>query len=312
MDGVVIRSATTSSFVQRILNQRPRPIPTHIIICSERQVFLKQLHRSVTCEVEGQRPSRNQERLDSSNTRGQVDSASQHPLLQRTISQLSLARNVQLTFCASLPALLAFLTLLPKESDTTHSGPQTGVSDSQARTVDLSTSGAPILALVNPIELHRETTTFSAQGFSKTFAATVEAAVRGAQKLIIVECVDGISAEKRLTHVPQQSLSNENDDRDEPIGEPGVDSTAPSSSLCPAETPMHIETETDHEDANDLQGDPWMEDIPVLNPSTKTYGLASDERGGWLGRTVKIQDVASRWCRFESLNEGLCATRDAL
>lgn len=41
----------------------------------------------------------------------------------------------------------------------------------------------------------------------------------------------------------------------------------------------------------------WDEEVSILNVATKTFGVG--ERG-WVGRTVKLRAVASRWCVFES------------
>ena len=311
MEGIVIRHATTSSFFQRILNQRPRSTIKHIIICSERQIFLEQLHHSINCEVDSQRAPVNGEKHDRSSHGNHIESANPHPLLQRTIAQLKVACDVQLTFCASLPALLAFLALFPTGSNADRPDPLAGSPEDQASTTYLDTSIAPILALVNPIELLKETTSFSAQGLSKTCAAAVEAAARGAQRLVIVECVDEVSVEGRVTHDPQRSLCNEKGDGSQPMGDTDVDSATPASSLHPLADSMDADTERVREDANDPRRDPWMNDIPILNSSTKTYGLGNDERGGWLGRTIKTKDVVSRWCRFQALNESVFATREA-
>ena len=44
----------------------------------------------------------------------------------------------------------------------------------------------------------------------------------------------------------------------------------------------------------------WQEQVPILNATTKTYAGLGEE---WSGRTVKVADVARRWCRFEALPE---------
>lgn len=49
------------------------------------------------------------------------------------------------------------------------------------------------------------------------------------------------------------------------------------------------------------QEDPWMEEVPILNATTKTFGL-SGEKGWTAGRTVRLKDVVGRWCRFEKLS----------
>ncbi len=48
------------------------------------------------------------------------------------------------------------------------------------------------------------------------------------------------------------------------------------------------------------QDDPWMEEVPILNATTKMFGMAG-EKGWTAGRTVTLKNVAGRWCKFEML-----------
>ena len=41
---------------------------------------------------------------------------------------------------------------------------------------------------------------------------------------------------------------------------------------------------------------PWNEEISMLNVTTKSFGVS--ERG-WVGRTVRIRQIAARWCTFQ-------------
>ena len=53
------------------------------------------------------------------------------------------------------------------------------------------------------------------------------------------------------------------------------------------------------ENENEVQLDPWMEKIPILNGSIKS----GDEERVWAGRTIEVARVVGRWCRMVSLNE---------
>ncbi|KAG7004907.1 hypothetical protein G7Y79_00022g051280 [Physcia stellaris] len=48
------------------------------------------------------------------------------------------------------------------------------------------------------------------------------------------------------------------------------------------------------ENEHQVQGDPWMEQIPILNGSIRSGG---DERV-WAGRTVEVARIIGRWCRI--------------
>jgi hypothetical protein len=52
------------------------------------------------------------------------------------------------------------------------------------------------------------------------------------------------------------------------------------------------------ENAQRQSGDPWEEQVSILNVTTKSFGAG--ERG-WVGRTVKIRTVAERWFVFKTI-----------
>ena len=53
------------------------------------------------------------------------------------------------------------------------------------------------------------------------------------------------------------------------------------------------------ENEHQVQTDPWMEQIPILNGSIRSGG---DERV-WAGRTVEVARVIGRWCRIVKSND---------
>ena len=55
------------------------------------------------------------------------------------------------------------------------------------------------------------------------------------------------------------------------------------------------------ENENEVQPDPWMEQVPILNGSIRS----GDEQRVWAGRTVEVARVVGRWCRMVSLDEKL-------
>ncbi|KAK8161241.1 hypothetical protein IWX90DRAFT_289928 [Phyllosticta citrichinensis] len=208
--------------------------PTTLIVCSSRDLFEHQLLRALGA---------------SSLHVDQDEHARKHPLATPTLQLLKSTLTIHLAFCPSLEALRAHLAVYR----TNH------VSEVSGGTRE------PMLCILNMLALHRETTSFSAQGISRTLAIAVEAAARCGQKLVISECPgpsDTITGEYR--HEAAERL------------------------------PQDAEASVDQEPSEPQ--DPWSEQLSILNVTTKSFGVGSR---GWAGRTVSARAVAERWCRFE-------------
>lgn len=63
-----------------------------------------------------------------------------------------------------------------------------------------------------------------------------------------------------------------------------------------AEVPQATSTEETEIVPVDEQRSVWEEEVSILNVTTKTFGAS--ERG-WVGRTVTLRAIASRWCVFK-------------
>ncbi|KAI7458732.1 hypothetical protein KC351_g17987 [Hortaea werneckii] len=126
-----------------------------------------------------------------------------------------------------------------------------------------------VLALLNIVALHRPTSAFSAQGLNRTFSAAVEAACVSNSRLVIAECDDHASKHQRDLDTSVDTI------------EPAV-----------------------RDAAQQLTRSVWDEEVSILNVTTKSFGAG--ERG-WVGRTVRVRDVAGRWCHFERLPRDLSA-----
>ena len=142
---------------------------TVLVVCSTRDVFLKQL-LAIT-------------RAHSSET------AESHPILTKTIGLLSDSSRIKLVYCPTLENLRAYLAVLPSSGDLMQ-GP---VAEKQK-------TQKPLMAILDLVALHLQTSEFSAQGLSRTFATTVEAASREGMDLVLCEC---------------QNASNHEDERGE-------------------------------------------------------------------------------------------------
>ncbi|KAF1955771.1 hypothetical protein CC80DRAFT_78717 [Byssothecium circinans] len=161
----VIYPLTLPALLNYILTTQSDTARTTLIVCSSRDTFLHNLQHGL------QHPSE------------QHGEDAQHlisRLITPTLQNLATARYVKVTFCASVPALLAYLTAYESV------GPKRGGSR--------RATGTGKIVLVNPLSLHAPSPSFSVQGLSKTFAAAVDMAARADALLILAEC-------QRLGHV---------------------------------------------------------------------------------------------------------------
>jgi hypothetical protein len=168
-------------------------------------------------------------------------------LLAPTLSNLHNSRNVQITFCSDLTNLRAYFATLRQPQQVE---PESKATPDQNR---------PLLMIINPIRIHEQTLSYSAQGFNRTFSAIVDVAHGIGQQLTMVECFN-----------PEDEY------------ETGV------------------QEDDDMLDGNHLATNAWDRELSMLNITTKTFGAG--ERA-WVGRTVRIRQVAGRWCEFRKLED---------
>lgn len=247
---IVFHPIELAAFLQFILRRRDRIF--QLVICSSQDDFLHQLLASMhhekdlarlVAEAEGREP----------HAINRIVSRP-HDLLVPTLHQLATSRNVKITFCATLSRLQAYLSTLH-------------VKDSSAIGNDIARPS--FLALVNPIALHKNVASFSAQGLSRTFASAVDAAFHLKAKLIMVECPNRAHSSQLANDESSDDLMLVEDQVERDAGPPSEDR------------------------------DPWEEQVSILNVTTKSFGAG--ERG-WVGRTVKIKTIAERWCIFERID----------
>jgi hypothetical protein len=152
-----------------------------------------------------------------------------------------------------------------------------------------------MLGLLNPIALHEPTPSFSAQGLSRTFAAAVSAAHVAGQQLVIAE-----------VPVPEPEAPTSPDREEESAPDVPVERKEVFYSLPRAGTSEEVESAREEVPRNTKRSedkrsahDPWKIQLSILNTTTRTFGPG--ERG-WVGRTVRAERVAERWCRFVTIN----------
>lgn len=234
--------------------------PTTLVVCSSRAAFLEQLTHAVAADVESLTPS-DEPTIDAPEDRPSKHS---HKLLTPTLDLLSSSRTVRLAFCADLPHLQAYLATYTTKSN--------AVDESMH-----AQEGAATLALLNAIELHRETTAFSAQGLGRTLASAVEAAHRNGQRLVVAECLGSNALDEQPEldgpeRMEVDILEGLNDEAMAPF----------EAARQAAELERSVQSI-------------WDESVPILNVTRKSFGSADRP---WSGKSVQIRAVAARWCRF--------------
>lgn len=151
-----------TEFLHHILYNNARP--TILIVCSTRDRFLEQLYAAIHTQTDNQ---------------GRPES---HELLTMSIGMLSKASRVRLAFCPTLEHLRAYISVLPVPS-------KMGFDEMQRK--------RPLLTVLDLLALHIPTSEFSAQGLSRTFAATVEVAAHKGMDLALCECQNAIDPASR-------------------------------------------------------------------------------------------------------------------
>lgn len=226
---VILLACSPSDLINYAL-QHPSA-DTTILICSTRSVFLESLASA-------------------------VGDAPENELLHATLQQIASSRSIQLAFLPTLSHLRAYLAVFRPKS---HDGPD-------AQTFTRSGTRTPLLLVYGLVNLHRDTSEWSAQGLGITIAALVENGLRNSIRIVM-----------REEHV-------EGDGAVMAMGTPG-------------------DEEMDGVQRNERQetskGDCWKEEMPMLNGSTRRLLTGADEGTEWAGRTVEVGRVLQRWCLFK-------------
>ncbi|KAJ5159923.1 uncharacterized protein N7482_006927 [Penicillium canariense] len=158
----LIRAVAFCGLVTDLLQQLlDASAETRLIVCGTRTEFLVQLSAAIQLQ------------------RADPNYVLRHDLLTKTIGLLANASTIKLTFCPSLESLRAYLSVL--------------VPDNAVSRGTESPQGNAMLAILDMVALHGTTTEFSAQGLSRTFAASVESASRAKMDLMLCECTNAVN-----------------------------------------------------------------------------------------------------------------------
>lgn len=243
MQPIVLEGIKVDELVTLLLEKHTAP--STLIVCGTSDSFIQSLNRAT-------------EATDT--TQDQP-----HPLLVNTLRVLGQSRTLHVAFCPSVDAVRAYLsTYEPTGTISTLNIPHQ--------------TGQPLLAVLDILDVHRETSSWSAQGLSRTFAVAVEAAHRAGQRLVVTECAGG-------SRIPAAPDSDEEQAALEDVDLVRGEAVAAE----------------DQGDAARERRSVWDEQVSILNVATKSFGAS--ERG-WVGRTVTVRRVAERWCAFRRLKSG--------
>lgn len=238
----VLEGIDLPGFVQHVLDVHKGT--STIIVCSTKDAFVERLQAALN-------PPTPPEAGESA-TGGQIGRTLQGLDWETpTLRLLATSRTVRLVFCPELTHLRAYLSTYAYR----HANDKTTTSRPGE-----ATDPRRILAILNPIELHRPTSSPSAQGINRTFAIAVEASYYSGSQLLLAE----LPAETEIAQSNDAPLSAE--------------------LYCAA---------PDATSAN-----PWDEEVSILNVTTKSFGAG--ERGWVgrtvkvrriAGRWCRFQDV---------------------
>lgn len=174
---IVVETRTAQEFLRHVLDHHAPP--STLIICSSKADFLQSLQPSngTDATVDGRDDSEDEQRS------AEESPAEQTEHFAPTLRLLSTSRTLKLAFCPDITHLRAYLACLC--TDNSNDSTQEHEKDGALRMPD----AVPTLAILNPIELHRPTSAFSAQGLNRSFSIAIDAAYRNRLKLVLAETV---------------------------------------------------------------------------------------------------------------------------
>ncbi|KAK4494296.1 hypothetical protein PRZ48_014594 [Zasmidium cellare] len=158
---IILEARNVHGFIQYVLDNHAAP--STLIVCSTKAAFLETLQTE---------PESSQDEELAINARRLWQTP--------TLRLLSTSRTLKLAFCPDITHLRAYMA--------TYSITMAKRSTEQDDALRLP-SAQPILAILNPVELHRPTSAFSAQGLNRTLSVAVEAAHHTGSKLVVTEIV---------------------------------------------------------------------------------------------------------------------------
>jgi len=190
---LALPSAIPSELLTYILTHQS--YPTTLIICKPRAAFLSSLQRCLPTTVQRQSPpppapedpynSSSELEYEEEGLERELEKEREkeqvlrHPLLLPTLHQIATARHINLVFIPTLSHLRAYVTVFNSK--------RVGVGAPPEKQFDRPGKKSPLLVVYGLIELHRDTSEWSAQGLGSSVAAVLEAGFRGGRGVVVLE-----------------------------------------------------------------------------------------------------------------------------
>lgn len=229
---IILSPALPSELLTYIIQQEA--YPTTLIICSSRAEFLTHLISDVHDTT--RRPPRPE--------------TDRNALISSPLYQVAIARHIRMVFVPTVSHLRAYLSVFTNEDSKVPPPPDLPSAHTKRQ---------PLLLVYGFLNLHRDTSEWSAQGISSTAASFVEAARRTGFRAVLVDFA---------RRPPGQSEGDR-------YGEEG----GVGNSLPGTEEPL------------------LSEEVTVLSASAWKAGADLDD-AAWTGRKVTLGRVLGRWFRY--------------
>lgn len=251
----VLTDIQLTEFIEYLIDADTKPCK--LVICTSKETFIEQLLAACTEPQASDVAAHPNPNPGDETTEAEPDgnkASEPHGLLRPpSLLRLASSRSVKLAFCPSLSHLRAYLANLA--ISTSHQ-----IRGSDTTNTDDERANQSLIAILNPIDIHRSTSSFSAQGLNRTFALAVEAAHATKSDLLMAEC---------------PSLRSSGIEQNDP----------------------EMDYEDDFPPPQPAPDNPWDEEVSILNVTTKSFGAGGR---GWVGRTVSLRRIAERWFVFSA------------
>ncbi|KZF23215.1 hypothetical protein L228DRAFT_267229 [Xylona heveae TC161] len=257
-----------------------------------------------------------------------------HPLLIPKLSTLKASRAVKLAFCPSIAHLRAYLstwTLVAyRAQEPSDNGLGAGAGPDGQRHGERNSAR---LLIYNSVTMHRDTSEYSVQGLSRTFAAAVEAAARAKARLEFVERPDVVQTSDLVDQSTDESWTTRREREREWEGNDLLHAGTENETETGTGTGTGYGTRTEHDVHGQGQGqshvqrhiheqdssrkqerkrkEAWDDLVPILNtnlrnraPATAseswTTTTTTNEADHGRGLRLPIRKIIQRWCVFET------------
>lgn len=169
---LILPPATPSDLISQIISNYRHP--STVLIGTSRELFLQSLDSDIDSNGRPQLHDADQAGETDLGTSGSGD----NQLLLPTLLQVAVSRHIRTVFIPSVVHLRAYLSVFSQDDSGIPAPPyhRSAVSDQ-----------LPVLLMYGFLELHRETSEWSAQGLASSASALVEAAARNRLRAVVID-----------------------------------------------------------------------------------------------------------------------------